>query len=86
MLNKSSDDGERTARVSTTTIVIAGFCFGLLYVLSPAPVSWIMLRFGTTPMFDKGFELAYAPLIWCYESIPAAERFYDWYFSLWGLQ
>jgi len=53
----------------------------LLYVLSVPPV----VRFNGGKL-SPALETFYKPLIFAYEHSDAVQKFYDWYFKLWGMR
>ena len=58
---------------------LAGFLL-MLYVLSVAPVMKL-----TKGKPSAALHTIYAPLEFAYDNISGVEKFYGWYFKLWGL-
>lgn len=67
-------------------LLVAGLLIPLMYVLSPAPLEWILrhcherLTIDSTPG-----EFLYAPLIWACHHFDRVDQFYESYFTLLGL-
>lgn len=81
-----SDKTDQTSHAATwvTSVIV----FVVLYILSPGPVVWFMMKLNVPP--SSGIQdfigIMYKPLELVYENVPMVKNCYDAYFRLLGIQ
>ena len=56
----------------------------VFYILSPGPVLRMTRSGGMSSGVEEFLEIFYWPLEKLYNNVEIVERFYDWWFGLWG--
>jgi hypothetical protein len=74
-------DHDRQRNQLAVWLIVATIMFAV-YVLSPGPFFWLVAK----GYVDRGIVWIFLPLETLYNHCPPVRAFYDWYFTLLGVQ
>lgn len=81
-----SDRTDQTSHAATWVTSVLFFI--VLYVLSPGPVVWLMIKLNVTHSsnIQNLIGIIYKPLELVYKNVPIVQSGYDAYFDLLGIR